>query len=154
MFDTVRKTTSQIGMTHRLEQHFGTTKWLSVKKPHIPFDAVFHALSEYGLKTKEKDVLHGQNREILPINTENLYFSLIFRWFCYNSSAFNWNKYYIWNQHQKLNRSMYISKNSENFRFSRKNLPRVPLRDQSKNEFNKTMTFIVQSMFSWLFPGF
>ena len=49
MFVIVRKSTSSIGTTHRLEQHFGITKWFGFKKPHIQFDAVFHALFEYRL---------------------------------------------------------------------------------------------------------
>jgi hypothetical protein len=65
MSRTVRNS-SHIGIIHLFGRLFRTTRWSSVRKPHIPFDAVFHTLFEHGLKSKEKDVLCHQNREILP----------------------------------------------------------------------------------------
>ena len=78
-------------MTHLFGRLFRTTRWSNVKKPHRQFDAVFHALSEYGLKTKEKDVLCHQNRE-MPLEKACNYkleemqnfsgfFSFIYIWF-------------------------------------------------------------------------
>ena len=94
MFHAVRNITHK-GMIHLIVRLFSPIKRSGVKKPHRQFDAVFHALSEYGLKTKEKDVLCHQNSGILPTNAEQWHFSLIFDRFYDNGSTFSRNKSYV-----------------------------------------------------------